>query len=156
MAKAKEKVSVDDSIPEEFANWNDYSSGNGEDVMYAAKGVGKAVRGVVKTFKPGKGNKVGKYELVLTAACDAVKYTGDGDDRESIEVTAEVGDIVLLDDNKGVESLKENIGHEVWVKYVEKIPLDNGGNFWRVKCRVNPVKPKAGTVKDNSENDIPF
>lgn len=151
MAKAKSKGGVDSTIPDDVSGWDDYSSGSGEDILYVVKGVGKACQGVIQSYKPGKGNKAGKLAIKLTKPCDAVKYSGDGEERESEEVTAEPGDVVMLDANKALEDVTGQIGKEIFAKYVEKVDLDSGGTFWRMIVKVKPgAKPKA------DDNDIPF
>lgn len=148
MAKNK----IDSTIPEEFAGWDDYAGSNGEDTMYALKEPGNAIQGVIQSVKPGKENRAGKLVVKLTKDCKATLYSGEGEERDSREVPARVGDIVQVDINKALEDLVKCVGREFWFQYKEKIKLDSGGNFWTI----NGPRVKPGKATSEPDNDIPF
>jgi len=83
------------------------------------------------------------YQVKLLQPCKlSVKEEDrDANDESTFTRTAKKGDVVNLDENKGVEGLadavKEGGFQFCWVKYLGKIPQakNRGRKFWNIDCR---------------------
>lgn len=117
---------------------------------------GKTLQGVLigRFQRKGKSAKGFFYQAKLTVGCAAIRREDDGDDMEIIH--CEPGDIVCFDEKSGLSDLKalcEDGGqYEIWIKAIDKIPLDGGQTFWKFDVRKKTLK-RAPKVDDS---DIPF
>jgi len=94
--------------------------------------------------RPGNAVKIQfYYQIKLTKPCEALRNTAPvGEDAIMEEVKCGKGEVVNVDERKGIEDFAdllkdEGVRYEVFIRAVKKEKLQGGNTFWRMQtgCR---------------------
>lgn len=141
-----------------------------ENTAWAIKEEGNTIEGLLlgRFTRKFKGKTRSFYQVKLVSPCKAIQ--GRGEDAE--RTTLEKGAIVSFDETSGLERdlrpLTDDGGkYHVFIRFIEKIDLDGGNTFWRMKIGKKTISPptrkpivSAPVTETESEpvedDDIPF
>ncbi len=136
---SKDEAPSKEEAPTKGPKGSGWDRVNPEDCrVYALKTPGRAYVGRLLGRFPRKDNpKHFYYQLELTDP--ATGRDGEGD-----QVELKVGDSINIDEMSGLTELKsvsERDGRwEVYVCFLEKVPVKGGKTFWRLDCQARPLR----------------